>query len=173
MESNGRKPTLVIGVGNRYRSDDGVGPVVASKLGAMNLPSVVACEESGEGAALMEAWKGAEHVIIIDAASSGSLPGTLHTINAQSQRIPSSFFHYSSHAFSVAEAIELARALGQLPPHLVLFGIEGKDFDAGLGLSPEVERSSEEVLRLMTEQLTTSAIGYVPAVGLLFTHVVT
>ena len=156
MENSDRKLILVIGVGNRYRTDDGVGPVVARKLEAMNLTGVMVREESGEGAALMEAWKGAEHVIIIDAVSSGSLPGTIHTIDAHMQRIPSSFFHYSSHAFSVAEAIELARALHQLPPRLMLFGIEGKNFGAGFGLSLEVERSSEDVLKLVSEEVTVS-----------------
>ncbi len=136
---------LVIGVGNWYRSDDGVGLVVARKIEAMNVPAVVVREESGEGAALIEAWKDAGNVVIIDAASSGSVPGTIHQFDARTQTIPSAFIHYSSHAFGVAEAIELARALNQLPPRLMLYGIEGKNFAAGVRLSEEVERAAEEV----------------------------
>lgn len=148
------KSMLVIGVGNWYRGDDAVGLVVARKLKAMNLPRVLAKEESGEGVALMEAWRGNERVIIVDAASSGSRPGTVHTLNADSTTIPSAFFHYSSHAFSVAEAIELARALKQLPSQLIVYGIEGKNFDAGVGLSQEVESASEEVVRILTENFS-------------------
>jgi hydrogenase maturation protease len=156
MEQCSRKPIVVIGVGNYYRADDGVGPVVVRRLATMNLAGAAVREESGEGAALIESWKDAEHVIIVDAASSGSVPGTIHRIDAHAQRVPSSFFHYSSHAFSVAEAIELARALNRLPSRLTLLGIEGKNFAAGIGLSPEVERSCEEILDLVTEEIAAS-----------------
>ena len=145
---------LVIGVGNWYRSDDGAGLAVARKLKAMRLPGVVVCEESGEGVALMEAWLDAEHVTIIDAASSGEAPGTIHRLDADTMPIPFSFFHYSSHAFSVAEAIELARALNRLPPRLTLYGIEGKNFGAGVGLSSEVESASSEVAAEVARTIT-------------------
>jgi hydrogenase maturation protease len=146
-------PMLAIGVGNWYRSDDAVGLVVARKLRAMNLPGVQVKEENGEGVSLMEAWRGNERVIIVDAASSGSRPGTVHTLNADSTTIPSAFFHYSSHAFSVAESIELARALKQLPPQLIVYGIEGKNFAAGVGLSPEIEHASDVVIRQIVDQI--------------------
>jgi len=61
---------------------------------------------------------------------------------------------------SVAEAIELARALGQLPPKLVVYGIEGKDFSAGVGLSPEVEgRIAELTERVLRELLDATETG--------------
>jgi hypothetical protein len=44
----------------------------------------------------------------------------------------------------VAEAIELARALGALSRSLVVYGIEGKNFAAGVGLSYEVEKAAGE-----------------------------
>lgn len=143
---------LVIGVGNWYRRDDAVGLVVARRLRAMNLPHVLVKEENGEGVALMEAWHGNERVIIVDAASSGSRPGTVHTLNADSTTIPSAFFHYSSHAFSVAESIELARALKRLPPQLVVYGVEGKNFASGVGLSREVGYASDTVVRQIVDQ---------------------
>ena len=63
------------------------------------------------------------------------------------------FFHYSTHAFSVAEAIELGRALGKLPPRVILYGIEGKDFAAGETLSPEVASAADEVLGRVREEI--------------------
>jgi hydrogenase maturation protease len=82
---------------------------------------------------------------VIDAVSSNSPPGTVHRLDPVSARIPPGFFHYSTHAFSIAEAVELARALGQLPPRMVIFGIEGKDFSAGTNVSPEVRKGVREV----------------------------
>lgn len=137
---------LVLGIGNEYRGDDGTGRVVARKLLDAELPSVTVREASGEGATLMEAWTGVQSVIIVDAVESGAPPGRVHRFDAQVHSMPSRFFHYSTHAFSLAEAIELARALQKLPPRLIVFGIEGKSFAAGVGLSPEVSGVVKEVV---------------------------
>jgi hydrogenase maturation protease len=138
--------TLVIGLGNQYRRDDAVGLVVARRLKEAAPEHVGVLEESGEATALMESWKDADAVILIDALDSGARPGTLHRLDAHTQPIPTSFFHYSTHALGVAEAIELARALGGLPPRLIAYGVEGKTFEAGSGLSPEVEKAAQEVV---------------------------
>lgn len=138
--------TLVIGVGNEYRGDDGVGLVIARSLQGQLPEGVGILEHSGEGAALMEAWKEAENVIIVDAVHSGAAPGTVFRMDAGKQPLPSNFFHYSTHAFSVAEAVELGRALQQLPGALVIYGIEGKTFEAGATLSPEIEKAAQTVL---------------------------
>jgi hydrogenase maturation protease len=143
--------TLVIGVGNEYRGDDAVGLLVARRVKEFGLENVKVIEESGEGAHLIEAWKGDETVIIVDAVSSGSNPGSVHRFDATAQKIPSKFFRHSSHAFSVAEAVELARAMRQLPPHLIVIGIEGKSFETGVGLSSEVKQAVEEVVDLIRQ----------------------
>jgi hydrogenase maturation protease len=136
----------VIGVGNEYRSDDAVGIVVARRLRELLLAKITVLEESGEGAALIDSWKGATWVMLLDAVHSGAAPGTIHRFDARAAQIPTGFFHYSTHAFSVAEAIELARSLGQLPPHLIVYGIEGENFAAGVGLSHAVEQAVERVV---------------------------
>ena len=148
---------LVIGLGFDYRGDDAVGRVVTRRLKAIGADNVRVVEESGEGAALIEAWKGADFVIAIDAAYSGGAPGSIHRFDAESQPIPSRFFHYSTHAFSIAEAVELARALNQLPAKLVVYGIEGKTFDAGAGLSLEVEGAAAELVSWVEEELRTNS----------------
>lgn len=144
---------LVIGLGNRYRSDDGVGRIVAELLRRDCPQEVEVREESGEGAALMDAWKDASAVILVDAVQSGAAPGTIHRLDATHTPVPSRFFHYSTHAFSVAEAVELARALDQLPPRLLLYGIEGGNFASGEELSPEVAAAADELLPRVREEI--------------------
>jgi hydrogenase maturation protease len=132
---------LVIGVGNEYRHDDAVGLVVARALKDKSLAGATVLESTGEGTDLIEAWADADRVILVDAVVSKALPGTLHQIDISDQSLPFDFFTHSTHAFGVAEAIELARTLNCLPPHLLFFGIEGQDFATGVGLSAEVERA--------------------------------
>ncbi len=145
---------LVIGIGNRFRRDDGVGPVVADRLAGHGIETV---ELSGDGTELMEAWAGGDHVILVDAARSGAVAGTVHHLNANSSEIPSGLFHYSSHQFSVAEAIEMARILGRLPPRMVVYGIEGKDFSYGEELSPEVSGALDAVTQAILSEVDTGA----------------
>lgn len=137
---------LLIGIGNPFRRDDGVGIQVAKRILAMKPAEFEVLTQAGEGAALMESWSGAEQIVVVDAVRSHSTPGRVHEIDASSQRVPSEFFHYSSHAFGVAEAIELARTLNQLPPRVVVIGIEGQDFSEGVGLTPEVETAVEKTV---------------------------
>ncbi|MCR4321832.1 MAG: hydrogenase maturation protease [Candidatus Brocadiaceae bacterium] len=137
---------LIIGIGNQYRGDDGVGLRIAQDIKKKSPDHVNVIEQSGDGISLMDSWKDSDAVILIDAVHSGAQPGTIHRFDVHTQTIPTKFFHYSTHAFGVAEAIELARALKQLPQNLIVYGIEGKCFEAGIGLSLEVEKAVEEVM---------------------------
>jgi hydrogenase maturation protease len=139
------QPILIIGIGNEYRSDDAVGLFVARALQAKKLPQTSVLEATGEGTALLEAWQGAERVILVDAVTSQAPAGTIHQLDAQRGPISPNLFALSTHAFSVPEAVELARALGKLPPRLVIYGIESKRFVAGIGLSAEVASAAQKV----------------------------
>jgi len=146
----------LIGVGNQYRRDDGAGWEIAERIKAKALPDVEVIMASGEGAALMESMQGKKHVILFDAVCSGAQPGSIFKFDARAERIPGNFFNYSTHAFSVAEAVELARTLDSLPEKLLVFGIEGEDFGSGPGLSESVKQAVwqvvEEAAGLIQEQ---------------------
>ena len=144
---------VVIGIGNHYRRDDAAGLVVAQRLRQQAPAGVTVIEHEGEPTALLEAWKDAGAVFLIDAVFSGAEPGTIHRLDAQAEAIPQELFRFSTHAMSVAEAIELARTLALLPPKLVVYGIEGKDFRTGAGLSPEVERGVPELVEQVLQEL--------------------
>jgi len=153
METVGEPGVLVLGVGNEYRGDDGVGRRVARELRGRAHRTLTILEATGEGTALLESWKGADAVIIIDAVASGAPPGTIHRLDARVQPLPAGFLHTSTHAFGVAQAVELARALKQLPRSLVIYGIEGKTFDPDTGLSPEVEHAAGEVVERVLREI--------------------
>lgn len=136
---------LVIGIGNRYRHDDGVGPWVVEALRPHAPANVVCFAHDKDGLDLMERWRDAPRVYVVDATQSGQIPGTITRFDARQQPLPVSFFRYSSHAFALAEAVELARALDVLPPELVIIGIEGRRWDAGEGLTPEATAAARHV----------------------------
>ena len=135
MGEGGRASILVIGVGNADRGDDGAGPEVAARL---RMRGVQAIDHAGDGAALLDLWRCHSRVIVVDAMNAGAAPGTVRRFDAIREPLPRDLSLASSHAFGPAEAIETARALGRLPPALVLYAIEGMSFALGSGLSVPV-----------------------------------
>jgi hydrogenase maturation protease len=147
---------LVIGVGNIFRGDDGVGPSVAARLRKLALPGVTVREQSGEGTSLMTAWENEAYVIVVDAVQSGSEPGTIHRLDVTETPIPAQFSsHFSGHAFGVAGAVEMARLLGKLPQRLIVYGVEGLTFDTGQGLSSVVADAVATAVTLIHEEIKT------------------
>lgn len=136
---------IIIGVGNQYRHDDCAGLEAVRQI--KRLRTDIDCvEQSGEGVQLMDTWKERHHVILIDAVSSSKAPGTLHCINANKEPLPKNWFSCSTHNFGVAEAVEMSNVMDTLPETLQIFGIEGKCFDPGEGLTPEVEQAVTRVV---------------------------
>ncbi len=128
----------MIGVGNRWRSDDAAGLEVVARLRHAVPEDVELLEREGEPTSLIDAWRDADAVWVVDAVSSGAQPGTLHRLDAAGQVLPADVFRTSTHHFGLAEAVELARAVGALPPRLVVFGIEAARLELGDTLTPEV-----------------------------------
>lgn len=142
---------LVIGIGNEFRRDDSAGILAAGRLKALVPPGVEILAHHGEGTGLMALWQGRRLVVVIDAVSSGSAAGTLHLIDATRQCLPPEMKAFSSHAFGLAEAVELARDLGTLPQNLWIAGVEGKDFSPGQELSPEVADALDGIVQKVIE----------------------
>lgn len=140
----------IVGCGNADRGDDAAGLLVVRRLREMGIQ---AREESGEGLALMASWEGAERVIVVDAVVTGSRPGSIHVWDARDVPLVRDAFPFSTHGFGVAEAVELARALDQLPPSLMIYGIEGREFSPGAAPSAAVLEAVEELARRLALEL--------------------
>ncbi len=141
---------VVIGIGNEYRSDDAVGPLIVRALKG-NIPADVRLlEHSGEGAGLMDLWQGARRAILVDAITSGAPPGTIHRLDCSITPLPANLSVSSSHAFGVSEGIAAARVLGQLPEEILLYGIEASSFAPGLSPTPDVGAS----IPLLVQRIT-------------------
>ena len=142
---------VVLGVGNAYRGDDAVGLAVAGRV-RERAPGleVVVCEQ--EPIQLLDAWAGADLALLVDAVSSGAPPGTVHRLDATAEPVPATVFRGSTHAFGVAEVVELGRALGRLPGRLLVFGVEGAAFSAGDELTPAVAAAVEPLVEELLEE---------------------
>ncbi len=142
----------MVGLGNPYRRDDGVGVAVASALHDMALPNVIVSTGISDPMGLVEAWSGAGLAIVIDAAvAAPPAPGRVRRCTLAELRTGGAGL--SSHGVDVAQAHELADALGRAPRKLVVLAVEVADTGHGTGLTPRVARAVPEVVRLVSAEI--------------------
>ena len=125
--------------------------------------------EHEDPTALLDLWSGHDPVVVVDAVSSGVPAGTLHHLETgdASPPLPESAWSDTgrggTHAFGVATAVELARALHRLPARLVVVGVEAAGFDYGAPLSDAVaEAVDAAVARVLSELGPKGVAGHVP-----------
>lgn len=150
-EGTRERGTLVIGVGNPDCADDGVGPLVASKLA--DLPGIRVTFCRGDLLALLDEWARADAVVLIDAAAACSAPGEIRRVELSARELPPEPSIGSTHGFGLAATIALGRALGKLPSRILLYAIEGSRFEPGAPMSASVAAAAERAARLIVEEL--------------------
>jgi len=145
---------VVIGVGNPDRGDDGVGPAVVSRAkGCLPESARPVCLFGDDPAAIMDAWRGAQRAVVVDAMVSGARPGTVRRFRASTEPLPEEVGLASTHALGAGAAIEMARVLGRLPARLTLYGVEAVGFTVGSGLSPAVAAAVPAVVEQVLEEV--------------------
>jgi hydrogenase maturation protease len=132
--------TVVIGMGNRDRGDDGAGIAVARRLRAGRPLAAIVRECPGDALSLLDLWRGCGRAIVIDASAGCGAPGTVRRLEAGRGKgpLPAALGAPSSHSWGLADAVEMARRLGELPQHLVVYAIAGRSFEHGRALTGPV-----------------------------------
>ncbi len=152
-----RPSRIVLGIGNPDRGDDAAGPEVARLLKSILPSDVEIAEHGGEAAALLGRLEGVAEAYLVDACASGAPAGAVQRFDAAAAPLPQGLFGLSTHAFGLAEAIVLGRALGQLPRHCIVYAIEAGSFDAGAPLSPQVKVAVADVARRLGAEIVGEA----------------
>jgi hydrogenase maturation protease len=125
----------VIGVGSPF-GNDSIGWEVIEKLVQQQslMPllfnRVELIKADRPGINIIQAFKNAEFVILIDAFFDKDKPGTVLRLNKN--QLVTAQPSFSSHDFGVADAIQLAEKLNMLPEILLIFGlgIDGQQLDS-------------------------------------------
>lgn len=154
-----RSRILVAGIGNPDRGDDGFGPCVARRLRELRRPDVTIIERAGDVLALIDDWSDFDLVILVDAAANCGAPGMVHRIDLAHEDVPRDLSLGSTHAFGVAEAVALARALDRLPRQLLVYAVEASEFAYGANLSEPVAAAVSMVAERIVADITAIGLG--------------
>jgi hydrogenase maturation protease len=126
--SNPDKPLTIIGLGNEFLSDDGVGIRVVRELQNRMAAGAAVFEELAVGGLqLMDYVVGFRECIIVDAITSGRHPaGTLFRFVQVPDKEPVSLT--SSHQVDLGQVLALTKLMGaELPEKLTVYGVEVSD----------------------------------------------
>lgn len=143
---------LVVGLGNPARGDDGVGERVARRLGPLVPAGVDVMHRAGDVMALIEDWAGYGALVVVDASAPDGNPGRVRRFDLSEEALSPAVGVASSHAFGLAEAVAMARALGLAPELIIVYAIEGADFDSGAPLSAAVAAAVDGVVAAVLEE---------------------
>lgn len=151
--------TLVVGLGNPLRGDDGLGVRVAQLLAAgpsaRDLPADIEVVDAGTpGLGLVPLLEGRRRAIVIDAADMGRAPGEFVRFALDEARLlGEDEGHFSVHAAGLREALLLAQALDILPDEMVFFGMQPARVEWEAGLSPQVEAALPELVEAVLREV--------------------
>lgn len=137
-------------MGNVLRRDDGFGYAVAARLG--RLAEGVELLETGIGGIplLQELMRGCDGLVLVDAVDRGAPPGTLFLIEpevGEPSAVP------DMHLANPDQVLAMAKAMGCLPPRVLLVGCQLGDDGLGERLTPAVEQAVEAAAGRVRETL--------------------
>lgn len=143
----------VVGVGNVYASDDGVGPEIVKRLQTdSDAVEFVALRQAG--VELLDLMDRCDVLFVVDAVSSGAPAGTVHREEWTADTLASrGVERASSHGLGVREMLDLAAALDRLPARVILWGVEMASTEPKKGLSPAVADAVPAIVARIEHEL--------------------
>ena len=140
--------TVIIGVGNIFRCDDGVGIHVVRRVRDTLGPegeSIGLFECDGDPSVLLESWHGAGLAVVVDASEPSGKPGRIHWTHSTEGLLKEAHLRTSSHTLGIVDALGLATAIGITPREIQIVAVEGREFGFGEQMTPEVEAAAGQV----------------------------
>jgi hydrogenase maturation protease len=145
---------VVIGLGNLYMRDDGLGIRVAKALEERGLGESVSIQAYPEmDLTLIEKLQGTSKVIVVDSVRGGKEPGTVSKYTLTPRKAELSELP-SLHSLTLHDILDLAVSSGILTCPVVIVGVEPRDNSPGEGLSCEVESALAKAIEAITEELS-------------------
>lgn len=144
--------TLVLGLGNSVRSDDGVGLAVVERLRSEPLPSGVALESAGTcGLGILDLVVGFERLVLVDAIDIGRPPGTVLELELDDLQRTMPLHCASSHDADLDAALAAGRRLGlDLPEEVIIVAVQVADtVTLAERLTPAVAAAVDEAVEAL------------------------
>jgi hydrogenase maturation protease len=149
--------TGVLAIGDLSRGDDAAAVFALRRLSQLVRPhsrKITFQESSGDLHELLRAFRSFESIYILEVLWSKSpLNKNIEEFDAILNPLPQAELRASPHALALAQAIEVARALGILPRQIRIFALQGQRFAPHSEPSPKVCQLLEAMARVIHKEL--------------------
>jgi len=150
-----RTDVKIIGFGNKYRSDDGIGIRVIEELEKLDFFKNIEIINGGtSGTDLIFLIKGCGKLIIIDAIDAGQDIGDVVNIKVDDieEFVKRDCNSLSLHDLNLADILKLIKAL-KMNADISIIGVKPKNIDFGGRLSPEIEKKIPEIISMIKKRI--------------------
>ncbi len=152
LPDNPSPRVVVIGVGNLLMKDEGIGIHALEALQAIALPPDVRLIDGGTSPDLISYTQAGDKLIIIDAAKAGGEPGAIYRFRPEDLAVEKGVLT-SAHELGVVQNLSLMSLLGNKPAETIIIGIEPKEIDPGLELSPELQQRLPAIVKVVLKEI--------------------
>ncbi len=95
--------------------------------------------------------EGIDKLIIVDAVRGGDKPGTIYRFTPQDIVFRRETVT-SLHQLGIAEGLAMIEHTGRNPQDVVIIGVEPKEIDWGLEMSPELQKRVPQIIELVRKE---------------------
>jgi len=153
------RETVVLGIGNLLRADDGVGVHAAHELLVRDDLGDVTVLDGGVAPLDALASVGpVQRLIIIDAANLGETPGTIRVLSP-ADLDSNNGDNVSLHDRDLLWALNVMHATGEEPQETVIVGVQPASMDWSTELSPAVAARLDDILEAVLAQIPGRSTG--------------
>ncbi len=143
----------IIGIGNRLRGDDALGPLMIDALRAGADVDLELIDAGSDALGLIEYLEDRKQVVLVDACRMGAEPGTVRCFQPPEVRLVLRDDPLSLHGLGLAETLQLAASLQMLPEDLKIIGIEPDSIQFNRNLSPPAQRALKIGMEMIRKRL--------------------
>jgi hydrogenase 3 maturation protease len=144
--------TVILGIGNTLKSDDGVGPLVCQQLQHSKISAdIIDAGTVPENYIQTIIKKAPANLLIIDAMDFGAKPGTIELFRPEQL----SSYAISTHTLSPRLLVDMLKQQIKACPgrsrgvNVYFIGIQPAQTQLGQSVSPEVKQSAQKLSRIL------------------------
>lgn len=145
LKELGGSKTLIIGIGNTLKGDDGLGPLVCERLAGKTSAEVIDCGTVPENYIQRIIRKAPEVLLVVDAIDFGGSPGAIETFEIE--RLDSVVI--STHTMSPRMFVDMIRK--SIEVDVLFIGIQPEHTHLGEAISDKVANAAEMLAGALTK----------------------
>jgi hydrogenase maturation protease len=154
LEESSGMGKFVLGIGNVLLKDEGIGCHVVHALEGISLPDVEIID-GGTCPDVVQLLEDADKLVIVDAVKGGGTPGQIYRFHLEDITLEQKPF-LSLHDVGLVDSLMLMQLWYNIG-EAVIIGVEPREINWGLELSPELQEKMPQIIDAILSELNNTS----------------